>query len=113
MGDGRQDQKATPMKAGTDPGSGKPQPPGKAPPLPARASNGGVQSPRSVPVAAQDATSGISPVAPTAAPRAGSSDDLVSIPIDTEPPVAVVQSGDTAPPPPELAVAQISVPAPA
>jgi hypothetical protein len=72
MGEGRQDQKAAPVKAaGSDPGGAGP--PGKAPPLPARASANGVPAPRAPQVAAQDSRphtpgSGISPVAPPAAP---------------------------------------------
>ena len=64
--------------------------------------------------------SGVSPIAPPAtsassgpvATAAPAVDDSVAIPIDTEPPAPVVQSGDTAPPPPELAAtAPLGVPA--
>jgi hypothetical protein len=118
MGEGRQDQKAAPVKAGTDPGVAKAS--GKTPPLPPRGANG-APSPRAPQVAAQDMRpitpgSGISPVAsvagggpappfmpaPSAPPPPKQSSP--SIPIDTEPPIAGTgQSGGTAPPPPELA----------
>lgn len=121
MGEGRQDQKAAPVQAGTDPGGAKA--PGKAPPLPGRAANG-APSPRAPQAAAQDLRpitpgSGVSPVAPVAAPMTTGphspfmlspsappppAEDTggITIPIDTEPPM-IAQSGDTAPPPPELA----------
>lgn len=108
MGDGRQDQKATPVRVGpgADPAIGKAPPPGKAPPLPPRATSAANGAPGS----------GVSPIAPVAAASAAAhgGDDPDAIPIDTEPPAPlVVQSGDTAPPPPELAVGAVAVPGPA